>query len=262
MIIVLNILFLATCLTSYVHSITIPEKLKGVKEIVMQLDSAVTAMSGAESEDPSCESFAKARDNWAVFTKLIEEDKYESALNFYQDGRMGDFLIHLKHSRQRYSFFSQVLRPLMQVYKGDDDALKQYIENLQLEKAMEDLSIDLQADGNGYIPDVYPFVIRDLGYSLAITGKMIEAQELFKDLIDAVYGLTGDALYANYIGTQYVAKLYILDGNVEWAIESWRSFKEYLEEYKTDYDEEELDPTLELIQNELESLLAPCRRPA
>lgn len=87
----------------------------------------------------------------------------------------------------------------MQEYKGDDVAREDFINNLQLEKAMEDVSIQLQADNTGYIPEVYPNVVRDLGFALASSGKMDEAHELFYDLIDGVYGLTGSALLANYI---------------------------------------------------------------
>lgn len=248
------ILLLATTQIAFGQNTSTPENLQGVKEIVVQLDSAVAAMPAWEPEDSLYETADRAHDTWLEFTRLIEAEKYELALDFYQDGKEGDFLVYLRHSTQRYMFFSQVLRPLMEEFKGEDYALEQYISNLQLEKAMEDFSIELQADGDGYIPEVYPFVIRDLGYGLVVTGKMEEAQKLFKDLIDGVYGLTGDALYANFIGTKYLAKLHILDGNNEWAVETWRNFKKFLEENKTDFDGEELNKALQLVQDELDGL--------
>jgi len=251
---IFTIIFLSVCLTATGQEAGLPMNLQGVKKIVIQLDSAVTAMTEWEPEESSYETEAKARDIWEKFKNHIEADKYDAALDLYKDGNQGDFLVYLKHSSHRYLFYSQVLRPLMQEYDGDDLALEQYISNLQLEKAMEDFSIELQADGNGYIPEVYPFVIRDLGYGLVVTGKMDEAQELFKNLIDGVYGLTGDALYANLVGTQYVAKLYSLDGNVGWAIETWKNFKSFLEENQSDYDEEDLHAVFVLIQNELDKL--------
>ena len=203
----------------------------------------------------------EARTTWAEFKRLIDADKYEEALEFYLDEgddyikkNAGDFLVFLKHSTQRYVFYSDVLRRLMQEYKGDDEALEDYINNLQLEKALEDATIDLQADNNGYVPEVYPYVIRDLGMGLVVTGKIDEAKEMFSDLINGVYGLTGDALYANYHGTQYAALLYILDGKPDWAKATWENYKDYLEENRSDYDEESLEVCFKHIQEELDKL--------
>jgi hypothetical protein len=142
----------------------------------------------------------------------------------------------------------------MQEYKGEDEALDDYISNLQLEKALEDASIDMQADNTGYVPEVYPYVIRDLGMGLVVTGKMNEAQEMFSDMINGVYGLTGDALYANFVGTQYAAQLYILDSKPDWALATWDNFKDYLKENESDYDPEDLAKCLGQIEYEMNRL--------
>lgn len=206
-------------------------------------------------------AYDEARVTWTEFKRLIDADKYEEALEFYLgEGddyikkNSGDFLVFLKHSTQRYVFFSDVLRRLMQEYKGDDEALNDYINNLQLEKALEDASIEMQADNTGYVPEVYPYVIRDLGMGLVVTGKMNEAQEMFSDMVNGVYSLTGDALYANFVGTQYAAQLYILDSKTDWALATWDNFKDYLKENESDYDPEDLAQCLAQIEYEMNRL--------
>ena len=207
------------------------------------------------------QAYDEARVTWAEFKRLINADKYEEALNFYLgEGKdyikknSGDFLVYLKHSTQRYVFFSQVLLPLMQEYKGDDVAREDFINNLQLEKAMEDVSIQLQTDNTGYVPEVYPNVVRDLGFALASSGKMDEAHELFYDLIDGVYGLTGSALLANYIASDYAAELYLIDGDKEGAIANWNLFKNAIEQNKANYDPEEVELCLNKIEQAIEEL--------
>lgn len=207
------------------------------------------------------QAYDEARLTWAEFKRLIDADKYEEALNFYLgEGKdyikknSGDFLVYLKHSTQRYVFFSQVLRPLMQEYKGEEAAREDYISNLQLEKALEDMSIELQADNTGYIPEVYPNVVRDLGIALASTGKIDEAHELFYDLIDGVYGLTGSALLANYVASDYAEDLYLIEDDVEGAIANWNRLKEAVEQNKSAYDPEEVEVCLRRIGEAIEEL--------
>ena len=241
------------------------------------LDTLVAGMMNEyKADDPEYEhqdegvpaiqqqAYDEARVTWAEFKRLIDADKYEEALNLYlgEDKdyikeNSGDFLVYLKHSTQRYVFFSQVLLPLMQEYKGEDAAQEDFINNLQLEKALEDMSIELQADNTGYIPEVYPQVVRDLGIALASSGKMDEAHELFYDLIDGVYGLTDSALLANYIASDYAAELYLIDGDKEGAIANWNRFKEAVEQNKSAYDPEEVEVCLRRIEEAIEELVLP-----
>ena len=207
------------------------------------------------------QAYDEARVTWAEFKRLIDADKFEEALNLYLGENKdyikknsGDFLVYLKHSTQRYVFFSQVLLPLMQEYKGEDAAREDFINNLQLEKAMEDVSIQLQADNTGYVPEVYPNVVRDLGIALASSGKMDEAHELFYDLIDGVYGLTGSALLANYIASDYAEKLYLIEDDAEGAIANWNRFKEAVEQNKSAYDPEEVEVCLRRIEEAINVL--------
>lgn len=269
------------------QSNAVPENLVGVKEVVAQLDSAVTAMYGWEPadstynpatdtliasildqlSDPPKQSdgavrqaaYDQARVTWAEFKRLVEADDYEKALNFYlcedeKGEKAGDFLLFLKHSFQRYTFFSQVLRPLTVEYKGEKYALEDYVNNLRLEKAMEDASIELSADANRYVPEAYPYVIRDLGLGLAVMGEMEEAEGLASDMGKGVYGLTGDALYCNYAATQFLAQMYLYADTPGQAKTTWTDFRDYLLENKSDYNEEDFAQCLAAINAAIEEL--------
>lgn len=203
------------------------------------------------------EAYDDARVTWAEFKRLCDADKYKDALDFYfSEGddyikkNAGDFLVFLKHSTQRYVFFSQVLLPLMREYRGDTFAIDHFIDVMELEKAMEDASIAMSADTDGYVPEVYPLVIQELGYALGAAGRMEEAQDLFDDLIYGIYSLSGDALSANFYGTRYSANLYMKDGNPNKALAMWDYFKDYLDENKSDYDPENLEHCLQRIEEE------------
>lgn len=265
-------LALCACAISCSTKKDIPENLVVIKEAVAQLDSAVASMYGWEPQDSTYNSditssaieqktYDDARVTWAEFKRLCDAGKFEDALVFYEGDNSdtnrknaGDFLVFLKHSTQRYCFYSQILRPLMQEYQGEDEALDKYISLLQLEKAMEDFSIEMQADGNGYIPEVYPYVVRDLGLGLTATGKIDEALEYADNLAYAVFGLTGDSLFSDFLSTQYVAQLYTLDGQFDQAIDTWEGYKGFLKGNAADYDTEELGSCLTQIDAEIAKL--------
>lgn len=230
-------------------------------------------MNGYNADDPEYQhldestpaieqqTYDEARGTWDEFKQFIDADRCEEALDFYlSDGegetkkKLGVFLVFLKHSNHRFVFFSEVLKPLMQEYKGKDYALEEYINLLHLEKALEDTSIELHADNTGYVPEVYPKVVRELGISLATSGKMDEAHELFYDLIDGVYGLTGSALLANYMASEYAEQLYLIEGDKDGAIANWNRFKEAVEQNKSDFDPEEVEVCLKKIERAIEVL--------
>ena len=266
----------------------VPENLASVKEAVTQLDSAVTAMYGWEPADSTYnhsidtvvsaimdqyeaehpdrpkevrtehavqqKAYDEARVTWAEFKRLIDADKYKEALVYEGEKassrgkNSGDFLVYLKQTTHRYVFFSEVLRPMMQEYREQDYALKELINLLKLEKALEDASIQMQADNTGYIPEVYPHVVRDLGLALAWSGRIDEARDLFYDLIDGVYGLTGSALLANYMASDYAEKLYLIEGDKDGAIANWNRFKEAVVQNKSEYESEEVELCLKRIE--------------
>lgn len=221
-------------------------------------DSAPTTKSTSAIEQST---YDNARVTWAEFKRICDQEKYEEALEYYLADKpngggpnAGDFLVFLKHSSHRFFFFSEVLLPLMHEYKGADFAREKYIDLLQLEKAMEDTSIALQADGNGYIPEVYPYLIKELGLALTADGKLDEALDLAGDLMNVVYQVSGEALYANFVGTQYAAKLYLYLDDKENAIGTWEDFKRFLEDTADDYPADILEETLTQIQEQMKAI--------
>ena len=227
-----------------------------VANIMDQYDAAHTGQPKQERTEYAIQqqAYDEARVTWAEFKRLIDADEYEKALDFYlgegassRGKNSGDFLIFLKHSTHRYVFFTEVLQPLMQEYRGDDYAREEFINLLQLEKALEDASIQMQADYTGYVPEVYPRVVRDLGIALAESGKIDEARDLFYDIIDGVYRLTGSALFANFIASDYAEKLYLIEGDKQGAIANWNRFKEAIEQNKSDFDLEEFEVCMKRI---------------
>lgn len=283
----LSLVLILTSVVACAQTTDVPENLASVKEVVVQLDSAVTAMYGWEPADSTYnhatdtlvssilselsepteqsdgsvrqEAYDQARITWAEFKRLVEADAYEKALDFYlsedeKGKKAGDFLLFLKHSSQRYTFFSQVLRPLTVEYKGEKYALEDYVNNLRLEKAMEDASIELSTNTNGYVPEAYPYVIRDLGFGLAVMGEMEEAEGLASDMARGIYGLTGDALLCNYTATQFLAQMYTYVDKTDQAKTTWTDFRDYLLENKSDYNEESLTQCLAAIDVALKDL--------
>lgn len=273
LIVIITLLFV-----SCFHRNNVPESLIGLKESVAKIDSAVYARYGINPNDYDLglegvnevdgfmdatekESFDKACKTWKHFKRLCDAEKYEDALNYYLGNEKksglrndGQFLIFLNHSLQRYLFFSGVLKPLMLEYKGIEFTNSKYIELMSLEKDLEDMTIASHAEDTGYVPEIYPLVIRDLGSALAASGKIKEAQELFNDLIHAMYGLTGDALYSNFYGAMYSAKLFEDNGYNDLAIINFEDFLDYLGEHKDDFEEVEYNQCVSKVHSEIERL--------
>ena len=249
---ILVLLDVLACVQNHV----IPETLVGVKEVVAQIDSAITDSPGWE---PADSTYKQARKTWTTFKQLIDADKYERALDFYmaEDStgqNAGDFLVYLRHSSQRYAFYTDVLRPLMQEYKGANYALEDYVNNLKLEKAMEDTAIALSANTNGYVPEVYPCVVWDLCLGLAIMGEVDDAEELANDMSKGVYGLTNDILLSNFVATQLITQVLIYTNKPNEAKNTWTVFRNFLLENKTDYEEADLAQCLAAIDDALKDL--------
>ena len=234
----------------------------GVKKEVAHLDSVLTAMQGWEAVTVPQEALEESRGVWLKFRELINEDKYGQALDLYfgesADGEKnaGAFWVVLKYSDHRYRFFSEVLRPLMEEFMERDTALERYVDILQLEKVMEDATIALAEEKKGYIPEVYPDVVVDLGFSLASLGRWKEALDLTDDLTDVLYRMYGNALLANFNGTKYVSNLLLHSGHAELALARWNEFVAFLEEYPDDYEAEELAGCLTAIERERNAILA------
>ena len=150
------------------------DSLLGIKDMIAMLDSSVSSVDTTEhqgfalslsdtlvgdimmqyfaepprSEPPTIAEFnqqqrdnVEARRAWAEFKRLCEADQFEQALEYYladsadpQKKHADDIHVFLKNSGQQHVFYSRVLLPLVEEYKGKNPAAKMYVELLQMRK--------------------------------------------------------------------------------------------------------------------------------
>lgn len=146
-----------------------------------------------------------AEQRWDKFIGLCRSYSYGKALDCYLED-FADFFVYLKISDDRYEFLSSILLPLMRECRGEEFARKRYIEDLSFEKSNEEFMIAInEEDGEGYVPKVYPDVVRDLGHALAADGRLDEALALAEDLLNPALRSAG---YGAYAGAEYILALY------------------------------------------------------
>ena len=185
------------------------------------LPDSITVASTEEMQQTLAESLKV----WKHFRELCDRQEYEAALDYYlaekKEGKMknsGAFIIAFE-SMGRYEFYSNVLYPLLFKYRDKGFALDGYIKTLKFEKTMEELTIALRSEDNGYIPEVYPYVLTDLGSNLAEAGRIDEALAIADDLKPIFLSLyNGNELDAEVIEAGYKSRVYALSGNKKMAI--------------------------------------------
>ena len=145
-----------------------------------------------------------AERRWDRFIGLCRKYSYGEALDCYLED-FADFFVYLKISDDRYEFLSSILLPLMKECRGEEFARRRYIEDLTFEKTNEEFIIAIDEDGEGYVPEVYSDVVRDLGQALAEDGRLDEALALAEDLVKSadLCGEDGLAEGINYILTLF-----------------------------------------------------------
>lgn len=180
---------------------------------------------------------------WNGFKQLCLNKKYKEAHDYYfSERKEGDIMVHLRHSTPRFNFYSGVLWPLMKEYENYDDALEKYINLLKLEFYMEQMSITLGEADNNYFPEIYPAVIMELGCALTDSGNLDEALELCDDLAGAVYSLTNDKQFTNYMLTKYSASVFKIADQPETLKDVIEHYCEMLDEaIEGGGDKEEID---------------------
>lgn len=145
-----------------------------------------------------------AEQRWDKFIGLCRSYSYGKALDCYLED-FADFFVYLKISDDRYEFLSSILLPLMRECRGEEFARKRYIEDLSFEKSNEEFIIAINEGREGYVPEVYPDVVRDLGQALAEDGRLDEALALAKDLVEPADRCGEDGLAE---GISYVLTLF------------------------------------------------------
>lgn len=145
-----------------------------------------------------------AEQRWDKFIGLCRSYSYGKALDCYLED-FADFFVYLKISDDRYEFLSSILLPLMRECRGEEFARKRYIEDLTFEKTNEEFIIAINEGREGYVPEVYPDVVRDLGHALAEDGRLDEALALSEDLVEPADRCGEDGLAE---GISYVLTLF------------------------------------------------------
>lgn len=152
-----------------------------------------------------------AERRWDKFIGLCRSYSYGKALDCYLEN-FADFFVYLRFSADRYEFLSSILLPLMRECRGEEFARKRYIEDLSFEKTTEEYIIAINKDREGYVPEVYPDVVRDLGHALAEDGRLDEALALAEDLLTPALW-PGE--YGAHAGARYIMGIFEKTGSAE-----------------------------------------------
>ncbi len=176
-----------------------------------------------------------AEQRWDKFIGLCRSYSYGKALDCYLED-FADFFVYLKISDDRYEFLSSILLPLMRECRGEEFARKRYIEDLSFEKSNEEFMIAInEEDGEGYVPKVYPDVVRDLGQALAADGRLDEALALAEDLLTPALWSAG---YGAYAGARYIMGIFEKTGSAEDSYRFYEAIRQLVSRDKNLTDED------------------------
>lgn len=176
-----------------------------------------------------------AEQRWDKFIGLCRSYSYGKALDCYLED-FADFFVYLKISDDRYEFLSSILLPLMRECRGEEFARKRYIEDLSFEKSNEEFMIAInEEDGEGYVPKVYPDVVRDLGQALAADGRLDEALALAEDLLTPALWSAG---YGAYAGARYIMGIFEKTGSAEDSDRFYEAIRQLVRRDKNLSDED------------------------
>lgn len=176
-----------------------------------------------------------AEQRWDKFIGLCRSYSYGKALDCYLEN-FADFFVYLRFSTDRYEFLSSILLPLMRECRGEEFARKHYIEDLSFEKGNEEFMIALnEEDGEGYVPEVYPDVVRDLGHALAEDGRLDEALALAEDLLTPALW-PGE--YGAHAGARYIMGIFEKTGSAEDSDRFYEAIRQLVSRDKNLADED------------------------
>lgn len=179
-----------------------------------------------------------AERRWDKFIGLCRSYSYGKALDCYLED-FADFFVYLKISDDRYEFLSSILLPLMRECRGEEFARKRYIEDLTFEKTNEEFIIAINEGREGYVPEVYPDVVRDLGQALAEDGRLDEALALAEDLLTPALW-PGE--YGAHAGARYIMGIFEKTGSAEDSDRFYEAIRQLVSRDKnlTDEDREDI----------------------
>lgn len=175
-----------------------------------------------------------AEQRWDKFIGLCRSYSYGKALDCYLED-FADFFVYLKISDDRYEFLSSILLPLMRECRGEEFARKRYIEDLSFEKSNEEFIIAINEGREGYVPEVYPDVVRDLGHALAEDGRLDEALALAEDLLTPALW-PGE--YGAHAGARYIMGIFEKTGSAEGTDRFYEAIRQLVSRDKNLTDED------------------------
>lgn len=175
-----------------------------------------------------------AEQRWDKFIGLCRSYSYGKALDCYLED-FADFFVYLKISDDRYEFLSSILLPLMRECRGEEFARKRYIEDLTFEKTNEEFIIAINEGREGYVPEIYPDVVRDLGQALAADGRLDEALALAEDLLNPALQSAG---YGAYAGARYIMGIFEKTGSAEDSDRFYEAIRQLVSRDKNLSDED------------------------
>lgn len=175
-----------------------------------------------------------AEQRWDKFIGLCRSYSYGKALDCYLED-FADFFVYLRFSADRYEFLSSILLPLMRECRGEEFARKRYIEDLSFEKSNEEFIIAINEGREGYVPEVYPDVVRDLGHALAEDGRLDEALALAEDLLTPALW-PGE--YGAHAGARYIMGIFEKTGSAEGTDRFYEAIRQLVSRDKNLTDED------------------------
>ena len=178
---------------------------------------------------------------WTTFANLCKDKKYRKAYEYFNDKHnQGNLLVAMPHSTPRFRMISEVICPLMFEYEDRDTALEEYLDLVKLEYYMEQSTVLLNQD-QGYIPEVYPNVIAEMGGLMAASGKTEESLDLVDEYFDAIHTITGDYMYGRCLSTSYIVYIMRIVGDDEEIPQIVEILKEEIREQIPDNTEGQQD---------------------
>lgn len=210
-----GIMVLAGCARKLENTVDIQANLAEVCEYIPEPDDQVTP---------------EMLHAWEAFKAFCDCEQYKEALQIYEEGENNiSILSYIRDYNTIYLFLDSVLAPIRLLCQETEDALKSYTEDLRIEYILCAIKLHGFYDQQEgiEIPEVTPFVIRDLGTLMAKQGNMDEAMELMEDYAYAVYGLGASGAFLNLSLATLTSGYQEAAGNYQDAIQTLQDYIDY-----------------------------------
>jgi tetratricopeptide (TPR) repeat protein len=159
------------------------------------------------------------------FHQLIEDEKYEDALNLYESNK-GDIMVFLKTTSAQY-YFDESLKHLYYKLYDENEAVQKITELCELEEMLADYAI--AAADNDYVPVHYAELLNEMAELYWIADNNEKALEKLEKLGKFVIETEGKE-NINYAAILFnTALLYEASGKSDKAIQKLRESKDIYE---------------------------------